>query len=241
MLNAEQIGSYKEQGFFVAENLVAPAKVDQLMQNFVALLNEMSGESFASAHSPEVASYLNRRKDIQTGIYDKIREPDWTTKFSLLPEIVSAAKSIVGAEIGMFRKIPFRIDAPMETSQLAVWHQDYFYVRGNADVLTAWIPMQDTVYKNGCIAVMPGSHKLGPIDHDVNVLEKRHYPSGVFKDGMFRYVEVKKGDIVFFHSCLLHSSTINISDTVRYSLQARYTPLGRETDPGMQGVIPVQN
>ena len=40
-------------------------------------------------------------------------------------------------------------DLPGVTRELAVWHQDYRYVRGNTDIVTAWVPLQDTPYVRG--------------------------------------------------------------------------------------------
>lgn len=229
---------YLERGFAVVRSAVPHDTIDRLLSNFLALVAQVGGRSFDAAHSPGLANFLNTRKDIQSKVYDDIRKPSWLTEFSMAPGIIDAAREILGPDIGLFRKIPFRIDAPLETEQFAVWHQDYYYVRGNMDVVTAWVPMQDTIYLNGCLAVMPGSHKLGPLDHDMQVLGKRHYPSNVF-DREVRYVEMNKGDVLLSHSCLLHSSGLNLSDSIRFSLQARYTRLGDPVDPGMGGVIPL--
>lgn len=86
--------------------------------------------------------------------------------------------------------------------------------------------------------VMPKSHKLGILEHDQEVLGKRHFPSGVF-DREVRYVEMKRGDLLLFHSLLLHSSGLNMSPTVRISIQARYSALSAPTDQSMGSVIPV--
>jgi ectoine hydroxylase-related dioxygenase (phytanoyl-CoA dioxygenase family) len=67
---------------------------------------------------------------------------------------------------------------------------------------------------------------------------KRHYPSGIF-DREVRYVEMRRGDLLLFHSLLLHSSGINLSDCARLSLQPRYTCLDDETDPSMGEVISI--
>jgi ectoine hydroxylase-related dioxygenase (phytanoyl-CoA dioxygenase family) len=232
------INNYASLGFAVVRNAVASDAIDNLLFNFIRLLEKVSGRNFNHAHSPEVAEFLNDHKNIQSQIYDDIRKPTWLQEFSCAPEIIRPVTEILGPTIGLFRKIPFRIDAPHETAQLAVWHQDYHYVRGNTDVVTAWIPMQDTIYLNGCLMVMPGSHKLGPLEHNVTVLGKRHYPSGVF-DREVRYVEMRKGDLLLFHSCLLHSSSFNFSQSIRFSLQARYTRLGDDTDASMGGVMPI--
>jgi ectoine hydroxylase-related dioxygenase (phytanoyl-CoA dioxygenase family) len=159
-------------------------------------------------------------------------------EFSLQSGVTAHAKKLIGGDTGLFSKIPFRIDVPVETKELAVWHQDYWYVKGNTDVVTAWIPLQDTTYVNGCLSVMPGSHKLGPVPHDTHVLGKKQIPAKHL-GGEIRLAEMKKGDVLFFHSCLLHTGNINLSDSVRYSVQARYTPLGKAVDPSMGDVIPV--
>jgi ectoine hydroxylase-related dioxygenase (phytanoyl-CoA dioxygenase family) len=111
-------------------------------------------------------------------------------------------------------------------------------VRGSVDTVTAWVPMQDTNYLQGCLAVMPRSHTLGLLEHDMKVLGKRHYPSHVF-DREVRYVEMNKGDVLLFHSCLLHSSSLNLSNAIRFSVQARYARVGERVDEGMGGIIPL--
>jgi ectoine hydroxylase-related dioxygenase (phytanoyl-CoA dioxygenase family) len=239
-MTANQAAEYHEKGYVVVRGAVSQESIDDLLNKFVSLVNKLSGKSFTDAHSPEIADYLNGHTDVQSAVYNEIRKPDWLKEFSKQPGLVAAVAELFDGDIGMFEKIPFRIDAPRETAQFAVWHQDYFYVRGNVDVVTAWVPMQTTVYLNGCLGLMPGSHKLGPIDHDVTVLGKRHYPSNVFKNEI-RFAEVEKGDAILFHSCLLHSSNMNLSEACRYSIQARYTPLGLPTDPGMGNVIPLKS
>ncbi len=126
---------------------------------------------------------------------------------------------------------------PFWTDELAYWHQDYFYVKGNTGVVTAWIPLQDTTYVNGCLSIMPGSHKLGVLPHDLMIGKKR-VPSAIF-DNEIRLVEMHKGDVLLFNSLLLHAGNLNLSTGIRYSIQARYTHLDDAVDQGMGGVIPL--
>jgi ectoine hydroxylase-related dioxygenase (phytanoyl-CoA dioxygenase family) len=204
------------------------------MTNFLGLANAVGGTDLSDPHSPSFARHLNQCRNIQSQIYDEIRLPSWLEDLSLDGNLVGEVSALLDRSTVLLKKIVFRIDAPLETSQLAVWHQDYYYVRGNVDIVTAWIPMQDTSYAHGCLQVMPGSHQLGPLPHDVQILDKRHMPSGIF-DRVARFVEMKKGDALLFHSCLLHSSGVNFSEVTRYSVQARYSPAGQPTDPAMGG------
>jgi len=237
-LSEQQRKSFEEKGYAVLHGLVEHQAIDDLLSHFLGLVEQISGRRFSHPHSPELASFMNANQDIQSEVYNKIRQSPWLEQFSLAPAIVASVISILGEKIGLLRKIPFRIDAPLETAQFAVWHQDHFYVQGNVDIVTAWAPMQDTSYLNGCLAVMPGSHKLGPLEHDIRVLNKREFPSRIFEREV-RYVEVRKGDLILFHSCLLHSSSLNLSESIRYSLQIRYSRLNQPTHSAMGGTIPI--
>ena len=84
---------------------------------------------------------------------------------------------------------------------------------------------------------LPGSHTLGALEHDNVAIQKRRFPSGIFERDV-RYIEMGKGDILLFHSLLLHSSGLNISDSCRFSVQARYSPLTGETAEHMGGLLP---
>jgi ectoine hydroxylase-related dioxygenase (phytanoyl-CoA dioxygenase family) len=82
---------------------------------------------------------------------------------------------------------------------------------------------------------MPGSHRLGPLAHDLAVGKKR-VPGTIFGNPI-RMIEMRKGDLLLFNALLLHSGNLNLSAGIRYSVQARYTPLGAAADEGMGGVI----
>lgn len=85
---------------------------------------------------------------------------------------------------------------------------------------------------------MPGSYRLGFVPHDKPLLGKKFVPSGIF-ERQVRYVEMQRGDLLLFHSLLLHSSGINISDRTRFSVQARYSRLSQPCDSGMGRLLPL--
>jgi ectoine hydroxylase-related dioxygenase (phytanoyl-CoA dioxygenase family) len=166
-----------------------------------------------------------------------IRRTPWLESFSCHKAIVTPIKELLGPEVGMFRKIPFCIDMPNWTEELAHWHQDFFYVKGDTRVVTAWIPLQDTTFLNGCLSIMPRSHRLGPIEHDL-VISKKRVPSTIFRNEI-RMVEMRKGDLLLFDSLLLHSGNLNLAQSIRYSVQPRFTRLDVAIDEAMGGVIPL--
>ena len=64
------------------------------------------------------------------------------------------------------------------------WHQDQGVIIPNADesdILTVWLPVVEATEENGCMAVVPGSHRAGLVPHcppkpnvkHVHILEER--------------------------------------------------------------------
>lgn len=238
-LTDSQRQQYGRDGFLLIRGAVPSAAIDRLEWEFLRLVEEWSGRHFESSQSEDFSRFLLDNRELERKLYDGVRQFPWLAEFSKFADIAQPVSELLGESAGLLSKIPFRIDLPGVMRELAVWHQDYRYVGGNTEIITAWIPLQDTPYARGCLMVMPGSHGMGILDHDMEVLGKRHYPSGIFGREV-RYVEMQKGDLLLFHSLLLHSSGLNMSPTVRLSIQARYSALSAPTDPSMGQVIPVR-
>lgn len=231
--------SYDADGYILLRNAVPQDLLDDLERKIVDLLHGWTGVDVGTTRGKSFADLLLSDRNLERRLYNEVRQFDWLPSIASDERLRNAVASIIGPKFGLFSKIPLRIDLPAVTRELAVWHQDYWYVKGNTEVVTLWMPLQDTPYDVGCLMVMPGSHKLGAINHDGEALGKRHYPSAVFHREV-RYVEMKRGDILLFQALLLHSSGLNISETARLSMQARYTPLGAPADPSMGTIVPLQ-
>jgi ectoine hydroxylase-related dioxygenase (phytanoyl-CoA dioxygenase family) len=230
--------SYETNGFALWRNAIGESAIDAFERRILDLVTDLTGQSFETVRDPRFALFLQANRETERQLYDGVRTYDWIMDLARSRDVTERVSQLLGDQLALMRKVVLRIDLPQVTRELAVWHQDYRYVRGNQRIVTAWIPLQDTAYIHGCLMVMPGSHRLGPLEHDGQALMKRHYPSGIF-DREVRYVEMRRGDLLLFHSLLLHSSGINLSDCARLSLQSRYTCLREETDASMGEVIPI--
>jgi len=171
---------YEKNGFVLIQNALEPNKIDNFMERHMELVNEITGKSFNSPNDPNLIEFYNEHNDIETEVYNSMRNQPWITEFTKLKEITQPIKEILGNDIGVFLKVPFRMDLPLWTKEFAHWHQDFFYVKGNVNVITSWIPMQDVRYIHGTPSVMPKTHLLGPLEHDL-VIGKRNMPKNIFK------------------------------------------------------------
>ncbi len=227
------IESFNQNGYVVLPGQIPTEVLDRFEAQFLSMV---PWENPGGTRGEFFTKVTLKERGLEQHLYAEVRHYPYLLELCSDPSVTQAVGSILQKPFGVLSKIPLRIDLPLVTRELAVWHQDQHYVRGNLETITAWIPLQDTGFKEGCLMVMPGSHKLGPVDHDVLVLGKRHYPTQHL-NRYAQYVPIRRGDLLLFHSCLLHSGNLNLSDTVRLSVQARYTPLGLETDPAMGKVI----
>ena len=84
---------------------------------------------------------------------------------------------------------------------------------------------------------MPRTHKGGKVPHTLRVGKKTLPASGY--ENEIRYVEMNRGDALFFSSFLLHQSSLNISDEIRYSIQLRYSSSLKAPSTEMKGTVNV--
>ncbi len=111
-------------------------------------------------------------------------------------------------------------DGPGENSDIP-WHQDNGYGRLEpmTDV-TVWVPLVDTDASNGCLQVVPGSHRQGLLDHGsagINpVLREAHRVGDALE------VPLAAGEGIAFSGLTLHASGPNGSGQVRPAFYVRY-------------------
>jgi ectoine hydroxylase-related dioxygenase (phytanoyl-CoA dioxygenase family) len=87
------------------------------------------------------------------------------------------------------------------------------------EYLTCWTAVGRSYIENGCIWIIPGSHKWGLLKHVKNELST----DAVVDDETGAIpVELEPGQIVIFNSLLLHKSGPNVSKDYRYAYVPQY-------------------
>jgi len=107
------------------------------------------------------------------------------------------------------------------------WHQDEIYIpTRDRSLVGAWIALDDATLENGCLWVVPGSHKTGYLypqqAHDKKDEWDFAPESFGFDESQKVPVVVKAGTVVFFNGYLLHCSYKNKSTTYRRVLVNHY-------------------
>jgi phytanoyl-CoA hydroxylase len=123
------------------------------------------------------------------------------------------------------------------------WHQDYGYWYKNGylfpdQMISVMVAITEATKENGCLQVIKKSHKMGRVEHAFageQVGASLQYVDFALQTMELVYVELKPGDLLFFHSNILHRSEANLSDTARWSLISAYN---RQTNPPYITVTP---
>jgi phytanoyl-CoA hydroxylase len=172
--------------------------------------------------------------------------------FDLLtsPRLLDVVESIVGPEIysnpvqHIRMKLPERAVAKGSYNGLVSsvpWHQDNGVILPEADestILTVWLPLLPATVENGCLQVIPRSHRVGlephcPTDKSLSIPE-RFIPTE-------RAVPLPMavGSVLLMTQQTVHSSLDNrTQDEVRISLDLRYQPIGQPTGrPAFPGFV----
>jgi hypothetical protein len=105
-------------------------------------------------------------------------------------------------------------------------HQDWQSMLSSSDSVVVWIPLMDVNEDNGAVIFYPGSHKLGPLEYQVN----GGFANVKFDNTKHERVQpsLELGDIAIFSTLLVHESGDISNDDIRWSCHFRYTNLKDE-------------
>jgi ectoine hydroxylase-related dioxygenase (phytanoyl-CoA dioxygenase family) len=249
-LTAQQQELYDRQGYIVLENFLtdedlAPAR-EAMMKKVDFIADELFRDGVIS-DKHENEPFETRLARIFEGLTDKdfLRyDRGWRDRlpgyFYLMsnPKILDAVESLIGPEIFSNPVYNTRPKVPKVAAGAVPWHQDksYWPDANSNPVITVWIPFVDSTHENGCLHLIAGTHKKRMIEHHAE-----SYSGTSYTEVSLDYVErrkkeiialpMKAGSAVLFNDRLIHSSTPNNSDHVRWSVDLRYQPTDQDPMP----------
>jgi hypothetical protein len=149
----------------------------------------------------------------------------WAYDLATHPVVLDLVEDVIGPDILVHTSTMFWKDA--RDPAFVSWHQDAHYLGLDAPrLVTAWVALSDSTVENGCMRVIPGTHRQR-LEHDT-----RPRPDNLVTSGLQVRGEVDESKAVDFvlragqaslhHADLLHGSRPNRSDTRRIGFVIRY-------------------
>uniref|UniRef100_A0A3Q3A9K6 Phytanoyl-CoA dioxygenase, peroxisomal n=1 Tax=Kryptolebias marmoratus TaxID=37003 RepID=A0A3Q3A9K6_KRYMA len=227
-LTPEQRLFYEENGFIVIKQLVSDEDIERFRKEFERICRRevkvpglvvMRDVAIVRSEFVPDQRAVSKLQDFQ--------ECPELFRYCSLPQILKYVESFTGPNVMamhtmLINKPP---DAGKKTSRHPM-HQDlhYFPFRPSDRIVCAWTAMERVSRQNGCLVVLPGSHKGALQEHDYpewegGVNKMYHGVRNYRPDHPRVHVEMEKGDTVFFHPLLIHGSGMNQTQGFRKVLR----------------------
>ncbi len=234
---------YKKNGFMIAEGLFSMAETEEIRAETLHIFQGGRGmiEGLQEAGSGETEFDILRK---YLCIHFPHKLSPVICKYLSNNKITGILQEIISPNVKAMQSMLF-VKAPGKPGQS--WHQDEYYIPTRDCSLTgAWIAIDDADIGNGCIWVVPQSHKPAKI-YSRTVYKGEEYgehdiiDSTEFDESKAVPVEVKAGSVVFFNGYLLHSSGRNHSkDRFRRALVYHYMSAESYLPWDQDGRLPLQ-
>ncbi len=218
-LSDDQLNHFKTYGYVSNIKLLEEDQVDQLNEELITIMDPSN-----SKHDLLYEFHSNQSEDPDRIIFHSLGHWRMTPGFHDVlwnPAFVMAAYQLLGN-----KSVRFWHDQlfckPAKHGGVVAWHQDYsFWVRTKPmQHLTAWVGLDDSSEKNGCLQYIPGSHHWGLLDKPALTGEMEgliHFlneeQAAMLKQPV--PIEMQKGYGSFHHPLLVHGSFENNSDQPR--------------------------
>lgn len=125
-------------------------------------------------------------------------------------------------------------------SSMTGWHRDSRYWHfARADLVSAWLALGNEQAENGCLWVVPGSHRAAI---DMDQLDEKQFLKADFPKNKVLLqhaieVPLAQGDLLLFHSNLFHAAGCNTTDKTKFSMVFTYRSADNPPNPGSRSAL----
>lgn len=147
-LSAAQVEAFRTEGYLLYNRpVLRPAKLAKLQAHFDALLERWLADP--RMRSPE---HMDTPHFMDTGLFEWLLDDD----------VLDLIEPLLGPDIALYSS--HFLCKPPAVGKRVPWHEDSGYWRGRLDpmnVVTVWLALDPSTPDNGCMRVIPGTHRKG--------------------------------------------------------------------------------
>ena len=217
MLTPEQLSFYHDNGYLLVKGLLTKEEASLYRRECHELAERLS------KHKSMDATWGSARQAVAgaeaTVVLHCHNVQFYSAAFSRLivePRFVDAAADIIGSPNVQLHHTKMFIKPPEKGSPFPM-HQDYpYFPHERHSMIAAILHFDDAPIRKGCVRVVPGSHKLGGLEHSPE--GGWHLPFEQYPVESAIPCEAEAGDVLFFSYLTIHGSGINTSDEARTTL-----------------------
>ena len=227
----EHIAQFHAQGFLPIQGAYSSAQVNDGMAAVKELIagqnREFRGVQFERGRAQEVKQSAGHTRELLVRKLTRFVGFDpRLDAFGEDPHLLNILTRIMGEPPKLFANQAML--KPPGIGREKPWHQDhaYFDLPMHTCIVSAWVALDPADPENGCMHVIPQSHRAGPVIHfkrrdwqicDTDVARNR-----------ITAVALQPGGVLLWHGRLHHGSPANRTDRRRRALQLHYIPASIE-------------
>lgn len=207
-LSPDQQQQYERDGFLFPFTVLEPAEVASFRHAYEELEPHLGGPPPAPQHGQ---CHLHFR---------------WAFDLATHPAVLDAVEDLIGPDVLVHGTTLF-CKHPHDPAFVS-WHQDAYHWRPDAPrLVTAWVALSDSTTENGCMRVLPGTHRqrlpheARPHRDNMLKITGLHVRGEIDESQAVDFV-LKAGQISLHHADLVHGSQANRSGTKRTGFAVRY-------------------
>ena len=227
----EQRQHYDEHGYLLVRGLFEKPELERWVQRFVEIAEGRVAPAPGMLVMRDVmvakgAVRPTTRLEEIAKIQDFHHDPVLFETYCKNPELLAWVEDLVGPDIKSVHNM--LINKPPGVDGRHPLHQDllYFPFRPAERIAATWTALEPCTRENGCLVVVPGSHKGELLPHENPGWEYVNYlyvgAKGAGEQTQRVHLEMEPGDTVLFHPLLLHGSGRNRSTGFRRAISCHY-------------------
>jgi phytanoyl-CoA hydroxylase len=229
MLNPAQIEQFHQQGYLVLPRLSSVDYCEQVLQFAQQQLDATAQPIEYEADTRYPGAPISR--DAEGGqtarrlLQAYARSPllaSWATQ----PVLAEALGQLLGDAVRMSQVHHNCIMTKQARfSSLTGWHRDSRYWQfQRAELISVWLALRDEKVENGCLLVLPGSHRW---QIDADQLDSAQFLRADMEANQSLLaqavsVPLQQGDVLLFSSNLFHAAGCNQTNQTKFSMVFTY-------------------
>lgn len=217
-LSPEDIAQYRNDGYLVPQFRLPEERINKLRATLDELIEanpDVRPEKLVSAH-------------IEGKNAEGVRGSAAFLELAREPELLDMVSGVIGKDIILWGCQIFC--KPGHTGFETPWHQDghYWPIRPLA-TCTVWVALDPSTRENGCLRVIPESHKDGALFKHLHetrediVLSDRTAEDAFDADAAVD-LELEPGEMSLHDVFMIHGADANVSPQRRAGVAIRYMP-----------------
>ena len=215
MLTEEQLGFYQENGYLLVKGLLSREEADALRAEAHGIIERLSAIKSMEATWGSAGGVTQTK----TALLHCHNAQFFSAAFSRLlvdERLTGATAQLIGSDNVQLHHNKIFIKPPEKGSPFPM-HQDHpFFPHERHTMIAAVVHMDNAPEEKGCIRVVPGSHKRGPLEHQPE--GGYHLPFEEYPIESAVACPAEAGDVLFFSYLTIHGSGVNTSNEARTTI-----------------------